>query len=449
MAAPFYQTEQHLDRIALALPDGVTIRYQDLARLADHFAQHFVRNDIWPEQLCALQCRNNLMTIVAFLSCLRHRRPVLLLPASLDNSSIQNLARQFEIAALISPYGEVERLSSTSFHAHPDLMLLRADAVVAPDTLLPFTRSVVVDAALSNVDHFLIRATDSLLVTQSLDQPVALMQCLAAFAVGATLTLVQDPYHSRSFWQQILQHPQAQLWLHPSLLKQWLTLPTPVQQRLQNPIRTVLPLAPADHLPRLGQWLVYYQEEALSPVAVNRDAWQLAIERQHIIGEMLFEVHAGKAELGRLQFSHPHACQQAANSASQLRQSLVGQIFDSLVSVGLGTDQTFKPQDDYAQHCYWLDQRFNLNALEQAFHRHKLKLVFCCKNQQFVAAIIQDTPDKGQVERAQQLLDNLLRPLNLVYSVVILRDIPYLPGFKVHVDAIVAMANQQQGMVAT
>lgn len=440
MAAPFYQTEQHLDRIALELPDGVTIRYQDLARLADHFAQHFVRNDIWPEQLCALQCRNNLMTIVAFLSCLRHRRPVVLLPASMDLSTIQTLSRQFEISALISPYGEVERLSSTSFHTHPDLMLMRADSAIVPDTLMPFNRFQVIDAAMHNADMFQLRATDQLLLTQSLEQPLALMQCIAAFSVGASLKVCQHPCHSRAFWQTVLANPHAQLWLSPSLLKQWLALPAAVQQRIQNPLRSVLPLAPIDSLPRLGQWLAYYQDESLTPLSINRDAWHLAIAREHFCGEMLFEAYAGAPDIGRMQFSQPHACQQPATQASQLRQSLPSQIFDSVAAVRIQADQSLLPYDDFQGQGYWQDLRINLTALEQTFARHKLKAVFCCKAQRLVVALIQDSPDKTQLERATILLDSLLRSQKLVYSVVILRDIPYLPGFKINVDAIMAMA---------
>ncbi len=449
MAAPFYQTEQHLDRIALELPDGVTIRYQDLARLADHFAQHFVRNDIWPEQLCALQCRNNLMTIVAFLSCLRHRRPVVLLPANMELSTIQSLSRQFEISALISPYGEVERLSSTSFHAHPELMLLRADSAIVPDALLAFNRSQVLDAAMQNADLFALRATDQLLLTQSLDHPLALMQCMAAFSVGASLKVSQHPSNSRAFWQTVLATPDAQLWLSASILQHWLALPVQVQQRLQNPLRCVLPLAPTESLPRLGQWLVYYQDESLTPLSINPDAWHLAIEREQLIGEMLFEAYAGTPELGRMQFSQLHACQQPATQASQLRQSLPSQIFDSVTALRIQTDQSLLPHDDFQGHSYWHDLRINLRALEQTFVRHKLKAVFCCKNQRLVIALIQDSPDKSQLERATILLDSLLRPQKIVYSVVILRDIPYLPGFKVNVDAIMAMAKHTDAIPST
>ncbi|MBU2279699.1 MAG: hypothetical protein KKB45_12950, partial [Gammaproteobacteria bacterium] len=73
------QLEQFGNTTALVLNDGQNISYQTLAKLADHFAQNFVRFDVWPHQICALQCRNNLTSVVAYLSCLRHQRPLLML----------------------------------------------------------------------------------------------------------------------------------------------------------------------------------------------------------------------------------------------------------------------------------------------------------------------------------------------------------------------------------
>jgi len=441
MAAPFYQTEQHLDRIALELPDGVTIRYQDLARLADHFAQHFVRNDIWPEQLCVLQCRNNLMTIVALLSCFRHRRPVLLVPAHVDLSQIQTLARHYEIAALISPFGEVERLSGTSFHAHPDLMLLRTNCAITFEQLLPFDRTHVIDAALENAQLFDLRATDELWLTHSLDHPMAFMQLQAAFAVGARLRLVNQAASSKSFWQQLLQHPHTQLWLSASLLQRWLALTEALQQRLQNPLRTLLPLAPAASLPRLGQWLCYYQEEALTPITVDRDAWQLGFRREHVVGQMLFEMMAGQPDVGQLQFAHPQACQMPAQQAAQLRQALPGQIFDSVVPARMHNDCWLVPQDIFTTQGYIGDVRVHLEAIQQQCARWKVKVVCCFKAQQLVVALVAEPADQAAVARARQLLHSLFNPLKLVYSVVILRDIPYLPGYRINVDAILAQAN--------
>lgn len=445
MAAPFYQTEQHLDRIALELPDGVTIRYQDLARLADHFAQHFVRNDIWPEQLCVLQCRNNLMTIVALLSCFRHRRPVLLVPATIDMAQLQSLARQYEIAAWISPFGEVERLTGTSFHAHSDLMLLRTNCSVSYQQLLPFDRSQVIDAAIENAELFDIRASDELWLTHSVDHPMALMQLLATFAVGGRLRLLQQAPTSKAFWQQLLHYPSTQLWLSASLLQRFLSLPPALQQRVQHPLRTVLPLAPAQSLPRLGQWLCYYQEEALTPITVDRDAWQLGFRREHVLGQMLFDALAGQPDTGQLQFAHPLACQMPAQHAAQLRQALPSQIFDSVVAARLQHEQWLVPQDLFVQQAYIGDVRIHLEAIQSLCERLKIKLVCCVKQQRLVVGLVAETADNATLARARQLLDSLFNPLKLVYSVVILRDIPYLPGYRIHVDAILAQA-QSSGL---
>lgn len=444
MAAAFYQTEQHLDRVALELPDGVSIRYQDLARLADHFAQHFVRNDIWPQQLCILQCRNNLMTIVALLSCFRHRRPVLLVPGSTEISQIQTLARQFECAALITPYGEVERLSGTAFHSDPELMLLRADCQLSFEQLLPFTRETVLNSARANADFFNVRATDDLWLTHSLDHPLALMQLLAAFTVGARLRLLAAPSDSKVFWQQLLQSPSSQLWLSSSLLERWLALPEPVQQRLQNPLRTVLPLSPTASLPRLGQWLCYYQEEALTPLTVNPDAWQLGFRREQVIGEQLFAVTSGQSGCGQLQFAHPYACQTAALQAAQLRHLMPSQYFDSVVPARLAADQWFEPQDIVSKQVYIADVRVHLRAIERYCERFKLKIVCCSKNQQLVVALVAQALDESTKSRARLLLDSLFNPAKLVYSLVILRDIPYLSGHRIHVDAILAQAQSRE-----
>ena len=82
------------EQTALLLPDGTAISYLKLAQLADHFAQRFVQFDVWPQQVCALLCRNNLTTVVAYLCCLRHQRPLVLLDANLPQSQLDPLIRQ-------------------------------------------------------------------------------------------------------------------------------------------------------------------------------------------------------------------------------------------------------------------------------------------------------------------------------------------------------------------
>ncbi|MBY3627214.1 AMP-binding protein, partial [Acinetobacter sp. CUI P1] len=98
--------------------------YSKLAQLADHYAQRFVQFDVWPQQVCALQCRNNLTTLVAYLCCLRHQRPLLLLDPNLPQSQLELLVRQLEIAVLIDDLGTMRRVSASAFRARSDLALL-------------------------------------------------------------------------------------------------------------------------------------------------------------------------------------------------------------------------------------------------------------------------------------------------------------------------------------
>lgn len=105
--------EQFGERTALILNDGQPISYRTLANLADHFAQHFVRLDVGQHQICALKCRNNLTSVVAYLSCLRHQRPLMLLDPLIPEKQLEHLINSLEIAALIDEQGEMTRVNET------------------------------------------------------------------------------------------------------------------------------------------------------------------------------------------------------------------------------------------------------------------------------------------------------------------------------------------------
>jgi hypothetical protein len=102
------------------------------------------------------------------------------------------------------------------------------------------------------------------------------------------------------------------------------------------------------------------------------------------------------------------------------------------------------PQDIFAKQAYIGDVRVHLQAIQDQCTRLKIKVVCCLKQQQLVVALVADPADHAAVTRARLLLDSLFNPLKLVYSVVILRDIPYLPGYRIHVDAILAQAQSQR-----
>lgn len=443
--------EQFGTRPALEMHDGVVVSYQDLARLADHFGQHFVQNDVWTEQLCTLRCRNNLMTIVAWLSCLRHRRPVVLLPDDCPQNEVNRLIQQFDICAAISAHGEVQRVSGSSFRTHPELMMLRPLQFGSSTlSLLPFQRTCAVQAGKAMAAMLELRPTTQLLVSHSIAHPVALMQLMAGLSAGAFLKLLPTPLGSKAYWLAVAKAPEAQLWLSGQGLQNWQQLSEPLKQRFGNPLRTFLPLASNYQLPRLGEWLCYYQEEALTPLTVEPDAWQLGFYRQQIIGDMTFQVrpHApatpvtGTSVVGTLQFDHPYAAQAAVTSSRALRQATPGQIFDSLCSFSQRQDFGLVPLDDAKQACWQADFRLDLPGLQQSLQLPEHQVLLCTKGGHLYIVVVSPTPDSQLKTRMEQRMLQLLPYPQLVYSVVIVRDIPYLPGFKVNIDALVAASQQ-------
>jgi acyl-CoA synthetase (AMP-forming)/AMP-acid ligase II/acyl carrier protein len=67
--------ERHGDAVAIDPGDGATVSYARLVELADAFAARLPRD----RQLVALEARNEIEAIVAYVACLRHGHPVVIL----------------------------------------------------------------------------------------------------------------------------------------------------------------------------------------------------------------------------------------------------------------------------------------------------------------------------------------------------------------------------------
>ncbi|WP_082971658.1 AMP-binding protein [Rheinheimera sp. SA_1] len=455
------QLEQFGDATALVLNDGQTVSYQKLAQLADHFAQNFVRFDVWPHQICALQCRNNLTSVVAYLSCLRHQRPLLLLDPALPPAQLEELIKRLEIAALINEQGEMTRISTSAFRARTDLALLlsTSGSTGSPKSVMLSQVNLQANAVSIN-DYLPMLATDTAITSLPLHYSYGLSVLNSHLLLGAKIVLTDYSVMNKEFWQLVNQHQVNSLAGVPfsyQMLKtlRFERLPLPALRYLTQAGGKLTPEL-TSYVQQLSQqrpipvYLMYGQTEATARIAYlapehlpnHADCIGNAIPG----GELLLRdpqdhtVIEKVLTAGELCYRGANVMLGYATNSSELRATqrlnelatgdLAEQLPNGLYRIVGRLNRMLKLQG----------KRWTLDHLETTFSSQGLKVVCTGRDDFLVIGAIDPNAASEAPAKVSHFLQQQLHLHPTLFKVLLLRDIPYTSSGKIHYQAILNLA---------
>jgi long-chain acyl-CoA synthetase len=455
------QLEQFGDATALILNDGQRISYQTLAQLADHFAQNFVRFDVWPHQICALQCRNNLTSVVAYLSCLRHQRPLLLLDPALPAAQLEELTKRLEIAALINEQGEMTRISSSAFRARADLALLLSTSGSTGSPKSVMLSQVNLQANALSISQYLpMLDTDTAITSLPLHYSYGLSVLNSHLLLGAKIVLTDYSVMNKEFWQLVNQQQVTSLAGVPfsyQLLKtlRFERLPLPALRYLTQAGGKLTPEL-SGYLQQLSQqrpipvYLMYGQTEATARIAYlapehlpnHADCIGNAIPG----GELLLRDPQDRSVIekaltaGELCYSGANVMLGYATNSSELRSTqqleelatgdLAERLPNGLYRIVGRLNRLLKIQG----------KRWALDHVETTLNSLGVKAICTGRDDLLVVALIDQNAASEAPAKASSYLQQQLQLHPSLFKVVLLRDTPYTSSGKIHYQAIFNLA---------
>lgn len=449
------------EQTALLLPDGTAISYLKLAQLADHFAQRFVQFDVWPQQVCALLCRNNLTTVVAYLCCLRHQRPLVLLDANLPQSQIDPLIRQLEIAVLIDDLGTMRRVSASAFRARPDLALLLSTSGSTGD---PKSVMLSLDNLHSNalaISRYLpLQMSDVAITALPLHYSYGLSVLNSHLLCGATVLLTDYSVMNKEFWQLMRDFAVSSLAGVPFSYKMLKTLRF---ERLPLPALRYMTQAGGPLSDDLRQYVQLLAEQKQIPVylmygqteATARIAWlrpEYLADHADCIGEpipggaLLLRDVESRTEIteanleGELVYQGPNVMLGYAQNSADLRSN------DKMAELATGDLAILQPNGLFQitgrlkRMLKIQGKRWQLDQLETLLQRERWSTVCTGRDDLLVVAVIDANAESTAAAAVSEYLHSTLLLHPSLFKVLLVRDVPYTNNGKVHYHALLRIA---------
>ena len=189
---------------AVILPDGGKVTYGELYHRADTFASQL------PERsFLVMKVDNDLLTICAYLACLRHDHVALLLSRDLKDNLLDDLIERYKPDYLYS-VDEGGHYSLTPLFAkehqgrtfHPDLsLLLSTSGSTGSPKLVRLTKKNLLQNARSIADYLELTATERPITNLPFYYSYGLSILNSHLQVGAALLLTKDSLVSPAFWK--------------------------------------------------------------------------------------------------------------------------------------------------------------------------------------------------------------------------------------------------------
>ncbi len=203
--ALFFSTlESHGDRVAIVLPDGQHLSYRDLAERADDYARQFSRK----RQLLAIEMRNDIEAIAAYLGALRSGTPVILTAegATAAKHSIMATFRP-EMAVLCRETGwevEVRDDREDEHGLHPELaVMLSTSGTTGSPKLVKLSHSNLHENARSIADYLEITPERRAITNLPLHYSYGLSVLNSHLSAGASVVLTELSVVDEDFWQLV------------------------------------------------------------------------------------------------------------------------------------------------------------------------------------------------------------------------------------------------------
>lgn len=196
-----HRLEQFTDAIALYLPDGSKISYQQLARLADNYS-HTLNKTVPGQSLLALHFSNTLSAVVAYLAALRSGKALLLLAQDIDETQTAALVDSLQIAAVIQSSGEIDLTGFTQVVRNDCALLLSTSGSSgSPKSVMLSLQNLEANAR-AICAYLPIAPTDTAITALPLHYSYGLSVLNSHLLKGASILLSDAPLMSKEFWQQ-------------------------------------------------------------------------------------------------------------------------------------------------------------------------------------------------------------------------------------------------------
>lgn len=196
-----HRLEQFGDAIALRLPDGATVSYRQLAKLADEYSSTLTK--VVPEQtLLALRFSSTLSAVVAYLAALRSGKALLLLAPDLAESQTLAIIERLQSAAVIQSDGDIQ-LTGHQHQVRSDcaLLLSTSGSSGSPKSVMLSLANIEANAR-AICAYLPIEPTDTAITALPLHYSYGLSVLNSHLYKGASIVLTEAPLMSKDFWQQ-------------------------------------------------------------------------------------------------------------------------------------------------------------------------------------------------------------------------------------------------------
>lgn len=168
-------------RLAIIADDGTRLTYGELAERVAARAKELQRGVL---QFCL--CRNSIESIVEYLACLEAGAPVVLLDATKDSETIENLRKIYKP-------GETK--------CHPDLALcLTTSGSTGSPKLVRLTKRNIIANAESIAEYLCIDANERPITMLPMYYSYGLSIINSHLLKGSTILLTDKTYAQREFW---------------------------------------------------------------------------------------------------------------------------------------------------------------------------------------------------------------------------------------------------------
>ena len=172
---------KYSSRLAIIADDGTQLTYCELAERVTARAKELQRGVL---QFCL--CQNNIASIIEYLACLEAGAPVVLLDASKDTETIENLRKIYKP-------GETK--------CHPDLALcLTTSGSTGSPKFVRLTKRNILANAISIAEYLQIDENERPITMLPMYYSYGLSIINSHLLKGATILLTDKTYAQREFW---------------------------------------------------------------------------------------------------------------------------------------------------------------------------------------------------------------------------------------------------------
>jgi len=190
--------ERHGSAVALVTEQGRAVSYSELAGLADAFAGRLPA----AAQLVALQACNCVDAIAAYLGCLRHGHPVILLnQESLDDGRIVSIYKPNWTYTFSDSGWQLNHLSaSPGVYADKLAVLLSTSGTTGAPKLVKLSQDNIGSNAASIAEYLGLGPDERAITTLNFFYSFGMSVLNSHLAVGARLVLTDQSVVSPAFW---------------------------------------------------------------------------------------------------------------------------------------------------------------------------------------------------------------------------------------------------------